>query len=148
MGADMLVYSLWIREDTNPDWTRAEEAVKALSWGTNGDGLPKLAEEGIAFTQLEGEHPDGPEADKALRELVGDELAVLKKAIDNYGTREGHREIARIGFDGWTVYITGGLSWGDRPTELSQTFDLLEELEITDAAGFFERGNAIEIQVA
>ena len=54
----------------------------------------------------------------------------------------------RIGFDGWTVYVTGGLSWGDRPTELSQTFDLLEELEITDAAGFFERGNAIEIQVA
>ena len=148
MGADMLIYGLWIREDRKPDWDKAEAAAKALRWGENGDALPRLAEEGVAFTILEAEHENGPEAEAALQELVTEHLALLRKGIDNYGTREGLRELGRMTFDGWHVYVTGGMSWGERPTELAQTFDLLEQLEITDAAGFFEISNAIEIQVA
>lgn len=147
MGADMLIYSLWIKEDTKPNWENAEKAIRALRWGNGGDGLPPHAEEGIAFTMLEAEHEDGPEAEAALQELIIGHLSELRRGIDNYGTRDGHREIARITFDGWHVYVTGGLSWGERPTDLSMTFDLLEQLEITDAAGFFENGDAIEIQL-
>lgn len=147
MGADMLAYSMWIREDKKPDWAAAEAAIKALRWGEDGDDLPPHAEEGVVFTQLEGEHENGPEAEAALQKVVGDHLALIKEGIENYGTRDGLRELAALNFGGWTVYVTGGLSWGDRPTELSETFDALEELEILDAAGFFGDSNAVEIRL-
>lgn len=147
MGADMLVYAIWIGEDQNPDWNGAEEAVKALRWGEGGKGLPLYAADGSTFIALEGQHEDGPEAEAALQEFVRTHLDLVRRGVDNLGSREGLREMGATSHMGWMVYITGGLSWGDRPTELSESFDVLNELEILEAAGFNGESNAVSLSL-
>lgn len=38
---------------------------------------------------------------------------------------------------GWTIYATGGMSYGDTPTDLLDDFRDLDETRLSKAAGFF-----------
>jgi len=146
MGADLIIATLWIREDAKPDWEKAEAMAKAIRYGEEGESFPSVASEGAIYDEIQ--HMPDDEAEARLQEALADHLKVVRDAVDSYATEDGRRDLTATQFAGWLVYVTGGMSWGERPTELAQTFDLLEQLEITDAAGFFEISNAIEIQVA
>jgi hypothetical protein len=58
----------------------------------------------------------------------------FKDAINKVFDSLYYRDVASFDFMGYTIYLTGGLSWGDSPTETFNTFDRFWQLPelITD----------------
>lgn len=109
MGADMLHAALVIKHGRLPDFEAGRAAIERLS-------VTEI-ENPDEFTDL----PD-PETEAgliALRTELRRCLDELEKAFDH------GREFSWEEVRGATVYITGGLSWGDSPTE---AFELIGRL--------------------
>jgi hypothetical protein len=63
-------------------------------------------------------------ADGASDERAG-LLKALNKAFDDYRDLPGRRDTACIEIDARRFLVTGGMSWGDEPTDACSTFSLL-----------------------
>src|SRR4029077_8904977 len=107
MGADMVIVSLVIPEGHQPDFVAAHRAVNA-----------------VAAADIE--NPDefydvDPESEAGLQGLRKDlhcQLDELEQALDG-------REFTWTTVRGASVYVTGGLSTGDSPTE---AFEIVNRL--------------------
>ena len=114
MGADMTIATLAVQEGTELDWYAAELMVEDMS----EDDLEQIAD----FFDLE-------------QEQVRTRLRQAVEAV--HGAIEGcHRECTLLSICDWTVYLTGGLSTGDAPTDLFDAFWLVTESGLADAIGF------------
>lgn len=120
MGADMLIASLVIGEGQRPEFKAAHRAVDALTAAEVVEAeefcdLPDLAtSEGL----------------RTLREDLHLRLDELERALDS-------REFTWTSVRGATVYVTGGLSWGESPTEAFDVVDRLRAVRgVLAAAGF------------
>lgn len=69
--------------------------------------------------------------DSAIKSMLLDELKFFKEAIKN-----DSRELGAFRFKGNMIYLTGGMSWGDPPTELFDTINNLWQAGILEDAGF------------
>jgi hypothetical protein len=121
MGADMLIATLAIDEDLHPDFAAAHRAVDVITADRVEDpdeflDLPDLAT---------------PEGLVALR-------ADLHRCLDELERRLGGREFTWIPVRGANVYVTGGPSWGDSPTEAFDLIDRLRAVRGVLAAAEFE----------
>lgn len=123
MGADMCVELAVIGEDEEPDFEAARSYIataveKDLMRHSRCDELEDLAC---------GDWETVDELRKALRAA----LASFEVAVSAW-----HREATRLHRNGEVIYLTGGLSWGDAPTELYDEMALLHETGVMKAAGF------------
>lgn len=114
----MLVFQLPIPADKEPDWDRAEKWVAALT----ADELNELAVG----------HDWEAEGAKEQRAQLAQILADFRKEI------EGSREVAVIQFLGHKLYLTGGLSWGESPTDAWDVFERAVAAGVARQAGFDE----------
>lgn len=120
MGADMLVacFSEPCKGRFRPRWNEAKKAVKAaaVNWAKNG--LPNAL--------------DHMEVDEACNHVIGC-LDQLKEA---YNGGCGSRELVYLEYPPHRVWLTGGVSWGDSPSEI---YDVIYDLcgsGFLEAAGF------------
>lgn len=129
MGNDLLIATLAIQADRQPDWdtafgyvasmTRADFEAREdeiLNW--LGD-VPTFDEGGI----------DVEECRELLKNLVGD----VQAALD---TEHRHLYMSEYVVPGWKVWITGGDSWGDSPSEEFDLFASFLDLGLAEVAGF------------
>jgi len=107
MGADFLLYSL--------PWTQLNETrQKSLH-----DAIDQMADEQVKdVADAVGSFDDEsiPSVRKAIHAAVRDYM-VLDNRRDTTTWRHGYDPVTRI--------YTGGLSWGEPPTECGQTFDII-----------------------
>lgn len=120
MGAEMLISALAIDAGRVPDFGAARDAIEELR-----SEQIEVPEE---FWDLD---PDNEEDLAAIREQLHSSLAELDSALGR------SRELTWLALRGICVYLTGGLSSGDAPTELFADFTRLQAAPvILSAAGF------------
>jgi hypothetical protein len=136
----MLIEALVIPEGTNPSWENAQAWIDGLS----DSDLQDLAEQ--SFDWLIEDLDEGAEPVRvALREVLED----LRKAFAFLDTEGEHapRELGWIIVAGHRVYLTGGMSFGDTPTDLFDVFAHAVETGVAEAAGFVEETNAVTLRL-
>lgn len=111
MGADFLLYSL--------PWVQLDDARQKLLH----DAIDELSEEHLQDVA------DG------IGVFDDDEIPMVRhrlhKAVNEYMSLANRRDTAiwKYGTDMITRIYTGGLSWGDGPTDCCETFDLIATCE-------------------
>ncbi len=121
MGADFLVAALAIESGRQPDFEAARRAIESL------------ARDQIEIPDEFWENdPDTDKGLAAVRSQLRDALNDLKAALQQ------SRELGWLEIRGATVYLTGGLSTGDAPTELFETFARLLAVPVVLAAAGFD----------
>lgn len=140
MGADLLVTWLVIDKDKTPDIEAGREAVRNLP-------IEKLSE---AYEEIEGsdigwEDPDNekgfvdendewtPVAHEALKKWA---LAVVDRFENE--VIAGGRDMVAFPVRGARVYLSGGMSWGDSPTDAFNIIGAMFTLgqSVLEAMGF------------
>lgn len=120
MGADMILSALSISKKKKPDFKKGEAFINKLEM-TPVDKWP------TEFTErFGGEIAIGPMASS-----LKDSLKMLEQAWSH-----NHREAAFMEMCGRTIIVTGGLSWGDAPTDLMSDIDNLLYAGVAQACGF------------
>lgn len=123
MGADMCLALAILPKDRKPKF---EEARTYIEKASAADFLRECAEEDIRDIPYFG----GEDLDD-LRKALRAALSSLERAVNDW-----HREAATLDFGDKVVYASGGLSWGDAPTELYEEMELLMWAGVTAVAGF------------
>jgi hypothetical protein len=111
----MCATALALRAGRQPDWAAGLEAIDELT----AEPLIWLADD-LGFN---------PDLDMKQR---------LRCALENARTAvEGRdRECAQLRFGPWTLFVTGGMSTGDAPTDLYDHFALLDLSGVAQNIGF------------
>jgi len=146
MGADLLIATMWIQQDRDPDWTKAQAAADAIHWGKDGEAFPDYAANCSIYDQILDFDGDDVAKEKALRESINDQLTLIREGIEKLGTQDGRRDLTTSQHGGWLVYITGESTWGDSPGELFDAICALDQLGVLKAAGFYDDTNAVVIK--
>jgi len=119
MSADLLITALVADEDGELDFDAADRAIAAL------DGSDVLEPDRF------DEDPDEPEGLAQIRTSLHADLRALRQAIDAY------TEFTLLYMRGATLYITGGMSWGEGPTRVWDVIARLRAVRgVLAAAGF------------
>jgi hypothetical protein len=120
VGADLLITALVIETGRTPDFETARAAIETVS--SSQVEIPDEFWDHDPYTDAGLD---------AIRSQLRDSLSELEAALQQ------SRELASFGLRGATVYLTGGMSWGDSPTELFETFSRLWAVPaVLVAAGF------------
>jgi hypothetical protein len=121
MGADFLITALVIDRGRAPDFDAARAAIEAVT--------SAQIEEPEEFWDHDPATDAGlAEIRSRLRESLSDLEAALQRS----------RELASLELRGATVHLTGGLSTGEAPTELFESFSRLYAVPVVLAAAGFE----------
>ena len=125
MGADFIGAVMMIEQARKPDWRAGREAIDKLA-ATPAPNWPEAYRD-----QWEDGDP-------------GDELRLadeLREDLDEVETcwEEGGRECGGLTLMGYNVLVTGGMSWGDSPTELTDQISRLDCADVLQACGFNRR---------
>lgn len=126
MGADLIVAAVAIRRNTKAKWADAEVAVDRLS----AFDLDQAEKFGWSFEGI-AEETEADELD-IFRNNVRAALADVKEAWEG---RE-RRDTTFLDFRSWSLMLTGGMTWGDDPSELYTSLCLVLNTRILDKAGF------------
>lgn len=140
MGADLLVANLWVanREPLELDWIAGRTAAANLG----RDAAVAFAEQaGLEVSvdadpargelELEGLAKAGREGATAAVDTMREHFTGFTRVLTDVVSPDGR----------WVCYLTGGMSWGDSPSEL---FDAVNDLwsvpEVLAAIGFHVGG--------
>ena len=134
MGASMVTMTLPLLHGPDPDWEAAARAIRCLRlevlWASDDDLYPYEY-----WLDESGDLP-GAEAAFVLLQTAQAELtehAVLLRSAIEHGWPE---ELIAFDAPAHRVWITGGPSWGEPATDLTDPLIELAEAGITNAAGF------------
>jgi hypothetical protein len=108
MGADMLIIGYAIQRGREPDWDKARKAAAEIDYDQES-----FVDSGTTL------------------EEVREKIDILEASL----TR-GNRELGILDLADLRLYVTGGMSWGDSPTELWSAFELPSP--VIRAAGFVD----------
>lgn len=132
MGNDLLISTLAIQSDRKPDWDAARKLIPTLT----AEELERAV-----FDWSGGDPPgdengelDIPACQKMLSEVLDEVWAIVENGIE-------HRHLYATPYivPGWTVWITGGDSWGDSPSDEFDLFAAFLDSGLAEAAGFAVR---------
>lgn len=121
MSADFLLAALVLDSRRSPDFGAGRIAIGRLT-----------AEDIEQPDEFLEEDPDSAEGMAAIRATLDGDLTDLEAAL-------GGREVDWMEVRGATVYVTGGMSYGDAPTELFATISRLRAVRGVLSAVGFER---------
>jgi hypothetical protein len=121
MGADLLVSALVIDRGREPEFAAARIAIDSIR-----------ASDIEVPDEFWDEDPDSEGGLEAIRYQLRDSLTELEAALQQ------SRELTWFELRGATVYLTGGLSTGEAPTELFEAFTRLYAVPVVLAAAGFE----------
>jgi hypothetical protein len=124
MGADLCLTYVTIRRDKKPNWDAGQAAINRLDkkWKAAVKRDPDFVPDEDTF--------GGRDAEDIISDLKAD-LSDLKEGVK--GLR---RDMTTIIVGIWDIYVTGGMSWGDDPTDLYAGLRRLYDAGIIKACGF------------
>lgn len=104
MGADMLVNLVYHEDGKKLNWKAGHKEIDRLIkvWGEN--------------------IPNSVSWMSDPKDELHSMLTELQEAIESE-----RRDICNLTFPPYQIYLTGGMSWGDNPTEIYQSFQTLSE---------------------
>jgi hypothetical protein len=141
MGADFILYCC---EDPT-DYKKAIPMIEYRIANMSDDNLDCIAEDVLWHDSEEVSEEVG--GDHALKESdlwkLNDLIAIrirgmvrdkIREAVDEIfdGCR---RDVAHMHINGTRYLMTGGMSWGDLPTEACDLVNLIENSQVTDGMG-------------
>lgn len=124
MGADMMVAAIWMNQRKKPDFENGKKHIEKLK------ELPVLKWPARIVTELGNCFGTPLEPAPLIETLLGN-LESLELAWEG-----NHREATFIDVAKKRILVTGGLSWGDAPTDLFREIDHLVAAGVTKACGF------------
>lgn len=139
MGADMLLWTLPLRNGAEPDWKAGESVVDKLEATPLKEWPEDYRDRYVQLEEAEAETVEDKAADaKKETEQRATEVKALRQALEDVKQAwDGHhREGASIQVAGYDILVTGGLSWGDPPTELATAMDRVGLSGVESACGF------------
>jgi hypothetical protein len=139
MGADMLLWTMPLRMGEEPDWTAGAIIVAKLEATPLKDWPEDYRDRYVqGLEEAEAKAEDKAAAASAEAKQRAKEVADLRKALDEVqqAWAGNHREGTSIQVAGYDILVTGGLSWGDPPTELATAIDRLGMSGVEAACGF------------
>jgi hypothetical protein len=118
MGADMCFSLFYEPSDMpfKPDWNKGFKAI---------DSYIKAGK--ISHFDYISDDP------KTLKSALYEKLTNVKNAYEN-----GSRELTELYLSPYKIYVTGGMSWGDAPSDLYTDINDLENIDILIDVGFNE----------
>lgn len=131
MGADLLIANLWSAPDPTFDWEAGRQALAEL---TDAEVLILLD-----YAPWVDEGGDEAAAAAACRARLDDQLTLLAGELAGDGGGAFRRYLTWFDTPDrrWRCWLTGGMSWGDSPSDL---FDAISELwavpKVLAAVGF------------
>ena len=146
MGADMILYAVYVDDITRHDQLDIREkkmykAVKKLSEKEMNQFIKDTKNSG-SYEINEIEKDD----DKKIKECSKEYYDLVKEEIDGrievFMNTIDSNDVTSIGNDIGSYYITGGLSYGDEPTDACSVFGRFLELpySVLKAGGFENYG--------
>ena len=114
MGADLLLMCFSIPKDKKLE-TAKKELIKAIN-------NLSLEDRNTILQYYDNVYGDIHEQNK---NLLDDAINEFKEIVKDTFERLNYRDVARIGHKNEWLYITGGMSWGDQPTETYGYFEKL-----------------------
>lgn len=120
MSADMLITALLIDEGREPDFEAADLVAATLA-----------SCDVIEPDRFADHDPDAADDLRQIRSTVRSDLRSLQRALAESS------EVREMTVRRMKVYLTGGLSWGDGPTEVWDVIARLRAVRgVLTAAGF------------
>lgn len=124
MGADFYCSTLMWKPDAFLNWDAAIDAAKLFST----DDL-----EGTGYDPEYGPFVDPDKGPKSILEAIINDIKELRKAVE-IGYRDCDWRFTPD--NNWKILITGGMSWGDSPTDTCSVISRLETTTLLDLIGF------------
>jgi hypothetical protein len=121
MGADLLIEHLWIVRGREPDWNAARQAIYSMT-ELDAVGWHEAA-------QRDFDVPSGLEGVQS--QLLADTDAIEAKWSDQC------HDVVKCDLGPVVALMTGGMSYGDDPTDCWDLFERFVESPAAKAAGFF-----------
>ena len=115
MGEDFIAQILSMEKGKNPKWEKAKKYIES-----NKKTITEKWNQDI-----------GDDKEDVVAKRLIDDIDRLKD-----GWKDGNRECIVFEHKGDKLLITGGLSWGDNPTETFGAISDLDEFGILDVLGF------------
>lgn len=117
MGADMLVSLFYepMDESFKPDWKKGHSHIN------------KLTKKDLKNCEHLGDTA------KEIKDILHEKLNNIKENYEN-----DSRELTTLEFPPYKVYLTGGMSWGDDPSDIYGDISTLNDFMILEKVGFNE----------
>jgi hypothetical protein len=136
MGAHLLLTCAVIDDDKTPDWEAARQCINDLTVDQFQDNtmlLDQFDPDLLAYHEDAGSDEGSCEKLNAepLRDRLRADVREFREAIDGDRT-----DIDYLIVRDAKVWVTGGLSWGDQPSELCSPMHRLHLAGVLAAAGF------------
>lgn len=123
MGSDLCLEYVTIKKSKKPDWAKGQAFLKAIEKKFKADPDNFKVDEDTF----------GPEADgQEVIDLLKSDFIEFRNGIKKLQ----RRDLTCITVGPYYVYLTGGMTWGDDPTDLYSSFSRLTAYGITKACGF------------
>ena len=122
MGADMLIQYIYFKQGIDLESIKKKMLERADTPVIIAEllGKPDGSQHQNSYITLQlGSENDEDEKPKTIEELTKE----FKETINETFNSLEDRDVASFDFMGYTIYVTGGLSWGDGPTETFNTFE-------------------------
>jgi predicted nuclease with TOPRIM domain len=124
MGADMLIQYIYFKQGIDLESIKKKMLERADTPTLIAELLGKPDESQYQAPYIKVELGQENEEHKTFEEMVEE----FKDTINEvFGSLE-LRDVSSFDFMGYTIFITGGLSWGDSPTETFDTFERFWEM--------------------
>ena len=122
----MLIAFVRIDKDKEPDFKKGYEYIDELM------KKPVLEwPQEFRFNEVDERYKSDVEAVEQTRQKLTEVLEMLSDAWGGH-----HREAADLVCENKVILITGGLSWGEMPTDLYRNIHRLVAAGVTPACGF------------
>lgn len=133
MGADMLIQYIYFKQGIDLESIKKKMLERADTPTLIAEllGKPDGSQHQNSYMTLQfGQENDEDEKPKTIEELTKE----FKDTINEVFNSLYCRDVTSFDFMGYTIFLTGGLSWGDDPTETFNTFERFWEMPelITD----------------
>lgn len=119
MGADLIVTALAAETNKTLDWDQVDNALAGMTLRQLNDGLDYAV-------------GDTYDTEDEARAEVRRIFKELKETLE-----EEPRDLTTLHVRGLTLYVSGGMSWGDMPTDASMVLDNASQFDpVLQAVGF------------
>jgi len=126
MGADFTFAICNIPVDTNNTMILSGDNLKRA---VTERFLKISREDNLFLTTLEDCGVLYSEDDEDVESIIADKANEVADFLSNYGLL---RDVADLHLEGKHYFITGGMSWGDEPTDSYDIINLIDALGITN----------------